>query len=436
MTELSLPSTADYRSKLPELPSGTTSTLMSIQSTNGISFKQGQTIQFDLPARSGLFLDGKSAFIRYTVKYTSGAVAGKIKRKPVYTNFVRLDEFIGSVPVNQIYQYNQVANMIVDLNYSAADVYGQQASWGLVQSVSIADLDGLTLATISAANTYSVAAPLVGSFLQSADKLLPLGAMAPIRIQLTLDTITNIATVPANVTDFEIVQPELCFSVIDMGTAVEQSILSMAPKIYIKSKGYANSSQSLAASTTGFNTLVFNHRYESIENLFLLSSSNTVAKALNTWGDSFNPLGTANVNGSVQFSIGNAMYPQLPINNATGGVASVLQYCRECVGQIFDQRNTMSLLNPNFLQYAGDATISDIDAPAKFIIGVPLSRINSPSPYASVNLMSGVSAASTPINVLLNVGTAFNSAMNFNLIAEYTALVEIDTMTKQVMVVC
>jgi len=434
MAQLSLPATADYAATLPQLPDGTTSTLMSVQSTNGISFKQGQTIQFDLPSRG--FLDGKSVFVRYKCVYTSGASAGVIKRKPVYTNFVRLDEFIGGVPVSSIYQYNQVANMIVDTNMNWADVMGQQTSFGLLQTVAVQDLDGVTLATVSAANNFFLSAPLVGSFLQSADKLLPLSSMAPIRVQLTLDTIANIATVAANVTDFEIIQPELCFSLIDFGPNVEAAVLSAAPKIYIKSQGWANSSQSLAASTNGFNTLVFNHRYESIENLYLLSSSSATAKAVNTWGDSFNPLGTSNVNASFQLSIGTQMYPQLPINNATGGLTSILQYLRECVGQITDQRNTMSIFNPNFAQYAGDATVSTVDTPAKFIIGIPLSRINSPSPYAATSLMSGVSARSTPINALINVGTAFNSAMNFNLIAQYTLLVEIDTMTKQVNVVC
>lgn len=432
MAESLLPSTADFSSKLPQLPDGTTSTLMSVQSTNGISFKQGQTIQFDLPNRG--FLDGKSVFIRYKCIYTSGGTAGVIKRKPVYTNFVRLDEFIGSTPVNSVYQYNQVANMWVDTNCNWADVYGQQASWGLTQTVGTGDLDGVTL-TASTANNFYLSAPLVCSFLQGADKLIPLGAMAPIRIQLTLDSIANIAVTSANVTDFEIVQPELCFSNIDFGPAAESAIINVAPKIYVKSQGWSNSAQGLASATNGFQTLVFNHRYESIENLFFLSTSSSSTKALNTWGDSFNPLASAGTNASIQVQIDNKVYPQLPINNATGGVTSVQQYLRECIGQIMDQRNTMSIFNGNFNQYAGDATASTADAPAKFIVGFPLSRINAPSPYASVSLMSGVSARSTPINVLLNIGTAFNSAMVFNLIAQYTLLIEIDTMTKQVSVI-
>jgi len=436
MTEVSLPSTLDFSKSLPQLPDNAKSTLMSIQSTNGISFSPGQVIQFDLPARDGLFIDPKTVFIRYKVTYTSGATAGIVKRKPVYTNFFRLDEFVGSTPVNSVFQYNQVANAYIDTTFSSADVVGQQYSWGINGNASLTDVDGETLATVSADNAYYLAAPLVCSWISSCDKLIPTGLMAPIRVQLTLDSIANIATVAANITAITVAQPELCFTAIDMGLAVQNMIASVSPKLYLKSEGWANSSQSLAAGTSGFNTLVFNHRYESIRNLFFLSSSNTSAKALNTWGDSFNPLGTAGVNGSVQFQIGQDVYPQLPINNATGGLASILQYLRECTGYITDNRNTMTIFYENFNQFANGATASTANAPAKFIVGVPLSKINSPSPYQQISLMSGVSAAQMPINVLLNAGSSFNSAMNFYLIANYDQLVEIDVASRQVNVIC
>lgn len=436
--ELALPASLDFSKRLPELPDGATSTLMSIQSTNGISFSPGQVIQFDLPARPGLFIDGKSAFIRYKITYTSGATAGVVKRKPVYTTFARLDEFVASVPVNSVFQYNQVANMWVDLNCNLADVLGQQVSWGLNEAAAAtgySDLDGVTLPTAAGDSTLYVAAPLVCSVLTSSDKLIPTGLMGPMRIQFTIDSIANQVTVPADVTAIVVAQPELCFTAVDMGVSVEAAIASVSPKLYLKTHGWANASQSIAAGTSGFNTLVFNHRYNSIENLFLVSSSNAVAKALNTWGDSFNPLGTAGVNGSVQLQIGQSVYPQLPINNATGGLAAIQQYLRETVGIITDQRNTMSILKANFERYAGDATISTASAPGKCIIGFPLSRLNQVSPYQQIALMSGVSAASTPINVLLNAGTAFNSAMNFYLICQYTQLLEIDVMSRQVSVI-
>lgn len=327
--------------------------------------------------------------------------------------------------------------MWVDTNYNLADVYGQQFSWGLTQTAALSDLDGVTLPTVSAVNDLYVAAPLACSFLTAADKLIPTGLMAPIRIQLTVDSIANIAVAAADITAITISQPEICFSAIDMGAAVEDAIAMSSPQLIIKTQGWANATQGAAASGgAGFNTLTYNHRYESIENLYFLSSSSAVAKALNLWGDSFNPMGTAGQNGSIQFQIGQSLYPQLPINNGTGGIASVQQYLRECVGMISDNRNSMSIFNINFNRYAGDATASTADAPAKFIVGVPLSRVNAPSPYQQVSLMSGVSAASMPINVLLNAGSNFNSNMNFALIAQYTALINIDPVSKQVSVAC
>lgn len=436
MAELSLPSQVDFSKSLPQLPDGVTSSLMSIQSSNGIQYSQGQVIQWDVPARQGLFIDGKTAFIRFSVSFTSGATAGVVKRKPIYSVFYRLDEFCGSVPLNSVSQYNQVANMYVDTNFSIADVYGQQGSWGLTQNVAFTDVDGVTL-TANATQTLLVSAPLVCSWLSSCDKMIPTGLLgAPLRIQLTLDSIANIVTVPANVTNMVITQPELCFQAVDFGASVENMIAGIAPKLYLKSQGWANSSQSLASGTANFNTLVFNHRYESIENLFLLSSSSDTGKAVNTWGDSFNPLGLAGVNGTIQFTIGQSNYPMLPLNNSSGGLASIQQYCRQCVGAITDNRNTMALTNPNVNQFAGNNTPSTADAPAKFIVGIPLSRVNSGSPYKASSLMSGVSAQQSPINCLINIGSAFNSNMNFNLIAQYTNVLEIDVATRTVSVIC
>jgi hypothetical protein len=434
--EIALPASVDFSRRQPELPDSTTSTLMSISPNNGLSFGPGQQITFDLPSRPGLFIDGKSVFIRYKVTYTSGATAGVIRRKPVYTNFARLDEYIGGVPVNSVNQYNQVANMWTDINCNISDVYGQQFSYGLSQTAAFLDVDGVTLATTSGTNDFYVAAPLVCSFLQGTDKLYPTGSSAPIRVQLTVDSIYNIAVVAANVTAITISQPELCFSVVDMGVGVQQMIEASSPQLFIKTRAWANGTQGAANNTSGQQSLVYNHRYASIENLFFLSTPTDATKGLNLWGDSLNPMGNATTSGNIQFSVGNQQFPQLPIYNLTGGRASVQQYLRECTGQIADQRNTMAIFNQNFNYFPDvSGTNTTADVPAKFIIGVPLSRLNPPSPYQTTSLLAGMSAQSTPITVNLLSGTAFTSAMQFNLIAEYSQLIVIDTMSKQVSVV-
>lgn len=439
--EVSLPSSLDFSKALPELPNGTTATLMSVQSTNGTVFSAGgQTIQFDLPSRSGLFIDGKSVFLRFRLTATNaaGAAAGVMRRKPAFTPFSRLDEFVGSVPISSIYAYNQVANMLVDLRYNLADVVAQQSAFGL-SDTTYSDVDGETIAAGGAGavdTNFYCAVPLLGSFMQECDKLIPTGLMAPIRVQLTLDSIANMVVSATNITAITVSNPELCFSAIDFGPQVESMITSMAPKLYLKTGGIANASQNIGTAVSGFVTLPFNHRYESIKNLYFLATTSN-AKAVNGPFDSWNILGTAGVNGTIQAQIGQAVYPQLPINNATGGGASILQYNRECVGMIADNRLSQCLVRTVFNQYAGDANPSTASVPAKWICGFPLSRINQPNPYSSLALMSGVSAASTPINILLNIGTATTAGALFSasLIAEYDMLIEIDVMTKQVRVI-
>lgn len=436
MSELSLPREVNYGAPMPALPDGAVSTLMSVQSTNGISFANGQVIQFDLPSQPGLYIIPSSIFIRYKYQIVSGATAAVIVRKPSYTLITRLEEFIGSSPVSSVYQYNLAANSFIDQNYSLADVVGQYAGFGFsTNPAAYTDLDGQAC---TAAGTYTgyVAAPLVCSALAGLSHYYPTGLTAPWRVQLTVAPLSEIASVTANITSATIVQPELCYQVIQLGSAVDAMVTQMAPTLKLKTRGWAVASQSIASGTTGFQTLPFNHRYESLSSVYLHSTSASKTKGPSGWGDSFNPMGLADVNASVQFQIGQQMFPQLPINNGSS-INAVLQYLRQCnSGSITDQRNTMAIQLPNWLQYAGDATASTTDAPAKFVVGIPLEKVVPASPYALTSLLSGVSATQSPINVLLNIGTALNTAFNFYLVAEYDEIIEIIPAMRQVNIVC
>lgn len=434
---MSLPREVNFSAPMPVLPDGAVATLMSVQSTNGIQFSPGQVMQFDLPSAAGLYIIPSSVFIRYKYQVVSGATAAVILRKPAYSLITRLEEFIGSQPISSVYQYNMVANGFIDTNFSLADVVGQYSSFGF--SVAPTDYTDLDAQAATVNDTYSgyVAAPLVCSALSNMSHYYPTGLSAPLRVQLTMAPISEFVSVTANATSALIIQPELCFQVLQLGSAVDNLIASMSPTLKIKTCCYAASSQNLAAASSGFNTLPFNHRYESITDLYLYSTTSDIAKGLSKWGDSFNPMALVNVNGSLQFQIGQSMYPQLPINNGTGGVTSVLQYLRMCnSGSITDQRNTMAIQLANWNQFAGNATASTVAAPAKFIVGIPLSKVVPSSPYSLTSLLSGVSAAQSPINVLLNIGTAVNSAMNFYLVAQYDEIIEINPMTRQVNIIC
>lgn len=435
MAEFVLPSSVDFSKRLPTIPDGVSSQLLSVQSTNGTQFVPGNVIQFDLPSRQNLYLDGKTMFIRYKISYTSGATAGIVRRKPVYTAFQKLDEFIGSTPINSVYNYHQVANVWVDQNMSVADIYGQQYAFGTTPQTATPDLsqfDSYTLPTVSAVNDLYLAAPVVCSAISSADHLWPTGLHAPLRVQFTVASIADQISVPANVTAITISNPELCIQSIDM-PGVDAMVAMAAPKLYIKTNGWANSSTSVGTNA-GFQSLIFNHRYESLESLTLVNSSNDTAKGINAWGDSFDLTGLAG--GTYQIQIGQSLYPLMPINTITGGgKASVLMYMREATGSIQDQRNSPSINAVEFGRLASGSTVSTVTEPAKFYVTIPLEKIQSSNPYQAITLLSGVSASSAPINVLVNIGTAPNTAMSCFLIAKYTELVEIDPMSRQVQIV-
>lgn len=434
MAEFVLPSSVDFSKRLPALPDGVSSQLLSIQSTNGQIFVPGNVIQFDLPARQNLYLDGKTMFIRYKISYVTGAATNGVRRKPVYTAFQKLDEFIGSTPINSVYNYHTCANVWVDQNMSVADIYGQQYAFGTSPTAAaptLAQFDGLTLSASVTTDAY-LAAPVVCSAISSADHLWPTGLMAPMRVQFTVASITDQVIAPGTLTSITISNPELCIQSIDM-PGVDAMVANAAPKLYIKTNGWANSSTNVGTSA-GFQSLIFNHRYESLESLTLVNSSSVLAKGINGPLESFDL--TGNLGGTYQIQIGQSLYPLMPINTSTGGgKASVLMYMREATGSIQDQRNSPSINSVEFSRSASDATQSTLEEPAKFYVTIPLEKISSSNPYQAVTLLSGVSAASAPINVLVNIGSAPNSAMTCFLIAKYTELVEIDPMSRQIQIV-
>jgi hypothetical protein len=437
MAEVSLPSAVNF-SKLPYLPESVNTTLMSVQATNGTSFKAGNVVQFDLPARAGLYIDGKTMFFRYKLNYSSTATAPIIRCTPAYAFFQKLDEYVGSTPVNSVYNYNQAANLWVNTHLSVADKFGQATALGYgLSTPNLTQFDSLTLSASqsSLAGAVSFSAPLICSAFSSADHYIPTGLMPALRIQMTLAALADICTTGStDFTDYQISNFELCFSSIDMGVGVDAMVASMAsPHLNLKTTAWANAgAQQLPIGSSGVASLVFNHRYQSISNAYLLFSGAAVATDVNAWGDSRD----ITTNGSYQLQIGQSQYPTLPIDVNVNKPA-VIQYLRECTGSISDYRNSMSIGNVEFSYVGSSATATTASEPAKFIVGFPLEKIQGFNPYAQGSLMSGVNASSTPIIANVRIGTATTTqAYNPFLIVEYTNIIQIDPVSKQVQVIC
>ena len=434
-----LPKSVDYSTPLATLPDGTANYLVSSTPINNSQFTPGSTIIVDLNNVPG-FLDPASLSFRY--KYTAvtsalGSVAGSnvgIVGCPAYTPFLRVDIIANSAVVESINNYNSLATMLTNVGLNIADKFGQQASLGYCGTGGDAnmdnqvDTDGIilatTTATTSSAQTYSnfISAPLIGCSLGYAEKLVPLDYVSW-RVQLTLDSLANIGSQVSTdlglasytITNFELVYNQIVFPM-----QINQQIKMSNPKIRIKTKSFGVGSQSLPVGSGGTANLYYNLRFASVRSLFLLCAPTSNVSASRAM-ESVDP--TSN-NGSIQFAIGGIVLPQNPlstINNKSG----ILNELRRAQGSVYDKNNSMAIGGSEFKVVQGDTT--SIAIPGKFYVGVNTQKLTESQDY----MFTGISSANSQINVILSLGTTTTASMNAYLIANYDAIFEIDTLTKQ-----
>ena len=128
--------------------------------------------------------------------------------------------------------------------------------------------------------------------------------------------------------------------------------------------------------------------------------------------------------GSIQFSCAGVVVPQNPLstlNNKSG----ILNELRRAVGSIYDRSNSMAIGGTEFA--ATPTTSQTIVIPGKFYVGVNTQKLTESQDY----MFTGISSANSQINVIINTTTAVPSTLTAYLIANYDAIYEIDTLTKQ-----
>jgi hypothetical protein len=256
------------------------------------------------------------------------------------------------------------------------------------------------------------------SVLSNAERLLPLFAMPQVRITLTLDAVANIFTAPAGVSAVSFSNFELRYKVVDMGGAVEQMVLSMGDKIYVKSQSFSSSSNSLASGSTGYIELIYNQRYASVKSLFAINGC-TAAATVNRAFDSVD-IGTNNAEYS--FAVGGVIYPQRALSSLVNR-AGILQELRSAMGSVYDRNNAFAISSVEFLYNSGSTTTAA--APGKFYIGTSVEKLNSDS------LLTGISTQNSPISYRISTGTATAQVHTITLVVNYDALFEIDTVNRQ-----
>ena len=417
---VALPYSMDYTQQHLSLPENITSTNVTLNPVNGATFSPSSVIIFDFLNRG--FIDPQTIYLRYKWAVSIATAGAEMIGTPVYTPFVRLETLIGSTVVESQNQYNQNCHLLVNLTTDVSSKYGMQNAYGYTGNTgvtSLADMDGRTMIS----NETGSFSGLLPGLLSNCEKMIPAFAMSQIRVQLTMDSLANMFAVlptPITPTNFVLSNVELCYTMVDAGPAVENMVRSLGT-FYIKSQSIANSSVSLANSTTGSISLVYNQRLASVKSAYVLFTGTSTA-SLNKWADFYDPTSS---NGELNINVGGIQYPQRPLstlNNKNG----ILQVLRNATGSIYDKSNTLSINAFEWNRQGNDTTTTK--EPAKFIFGINLEKVHTPA------LLTGISTQNSAITVQLSTSSATLQTHTVNLLLAFDALIEIDTNTRMVSV--
>ena len=428
-----LPNQVNYYEPLLRLPENTTNFLAAALPTNGSKFGPGSIAQVDLQTNRG-FLDPASLSIRYKVEVSSASgKEAKLVGTPAYTFINKFVCYANSQTIETISNYNTVANLLTNIKLSCAQKLGQQYNLGFLSetpdlAVDNEEIDGRVCATDL--DTFYLSAPLY-CLMGNSEKLIPLFLLQNMRMEFTFESLANISsnlTSDDKATSYEITNFEVVYNVIDFGAEIQRQIMSENPKILIKTSSYNTSVAPIGQSTSGNINLIYNLRYASIKSAFLnfggTSTSDTVGSA-NKNMDSFDV--TAG-DGDYSLQIAGMSYPQKSLSTLNNK-AGIFNELRRAMGSIFNNNNSMSINTLEFSKDDGDGT--EITIPAKFWVGFNLQKLT----IESKAFFSGVSTQNSPITAIINSNHSTTQSFNAMLIAVYDAIIEIDTQTKQCVIV-
>lgn len=407
--DIVLPKEIAYQPSLPALPECQNIDVV-LAPVNGGSFGPSSLIQFDLVSRG--FIEPGSLYIRYKYTLTNGAgEISVIRSTPVYAFINKLETIFGSSVVESINNYNQVANLMVNLQMDVAMKYGQQSAygWSTSSSANLQELDGRTCVT-NESNSLSAPLPCI---LSMAEKLVPAGFMPNIRVQLTTASIAEAfsATVPTN---YVLSNVELCYSMVDFSGDVNELVKNMGDQFYIKTTSFKNMGATLSTGITGSVDLVYNLRLASIKSLFALFCGQN-ARCVNGIFDSVDPTSS---NGEVVFNIAGVSHPNRPVSTLNSKSA-ILMELKKAVGALHSESYNFSINSVEFS--SNDATTTTTNAPGKFYFGVNTEKLSS-----NGALLTGISTQNSPINLRISTGTATTQAYTVYLVAMYDALIAVE----------
>lgn len=428
---MSLPKEINYTEQMNSLPANTQSKSIVISPANltTLSTTTGGTAQFNLQNTG--FIIPSSMYIRGKVAVVGTSNAAEMFQRgiPAYSLWSKSAVIVGSQVVEQINGYGRLATALVDLKLSPAGKSGMSPAFALTNETDAQTLNTRINGRLSDsvnADSYSFAAPLP-NLLSLSEKLLPAEYMPSMRIELTLDILTNIfaqAATNSSADSLTISNLELVYTEVQFGGDFAPTLMSLADSngdVLIKSQSYQTATQTLAG-IAGTQTLTYNQRLSSVKSV-LAYFDGVGSGRLNGIYDAVDVTrGEGGAGGSYQFQIGGVYYPQVALDTAR---------CR--AGVFAELSNAFS---PSHDYYSGQMAISPLEwsrdensttsqtSPGKFFIGVNTERLDT-----NGVMLSGVSTALVPISLNVRCDTA-PSATLAHLVTLFDAIIQVNLVNK------
>ena len=330
---------------------------ISIAPINKSVFNPNDQIIFELPtSRKGTWLDQSQSYLKFSVQFASTTAcdqggSGIYLDNSAYSFLNRLDIFHGSNLCEQISEYGQLCNFLMDTSLTQSDKAGLSPLIGTnpvtgsfsnlttisgafssatvnqyigqnFQTQTPGDRSGFSpaskvLNSISTATPYTFSLPLLSGVIGiNASKMLPVGRLtSPIRVELYLSSNDNAIYygTAGSGAIWQIINVEFCACYVELNDDSLDQMALPGEEEYISTTTYRQSSTYLSSSTNGEFTCLLPFRAASITGLYArFRPFGTSVQGLNASA----AYRSASINPNLSYfyyRIGSSLYPNKPI---------------------------------------------------------------------------------------------------------------------------
>jgi hypothetical protein len=293
-SEVTIPTEIDYT--LPSSLPSARSREVRVSPINGNNFTipaSSQVLQFDIPCSNpGDYLDPTTTYVRFKVTYvnTGGVLATDYSRLIGSSySFFNLQRVLGnnSTVLEEINEVGVLTNMLYQAQMNDSDKRGVSSMLGFAFDISQPDYASATVGhkifgdALTQNLTFEYACPLIGILGSGTNKLLPVGKIFGIRLELTLDIPANfIMNTTANgITSYTISEIEFVANYVTLGPESQMLVDRLNPdKIHIRTQSWKQTAGVLPVGISGSNEVLCNIRVNSLKSIFLASSTSTAAE--------------------------------------------------------------------------------------------------------------------------------------------------------------